>query len=696
MPPVALASRDASSIHSPRTRSLLHGLTHPSRPSISFDPYLFTALCVGLGLPFVGCGWYERYVLAEVRSREVDERAKLLQASKSNSSSDDGTGFGSSSMSVEEPEEEEKEYYRLAREARARKEWKRKHASTVPEAVETDREDDDNDSDTDSGANSPLASSSTPKASACISPQSSPSPKHSSLSSSSQRSEPYFAWTWSSAFEALLHSFPLVESLWVWWFSAESTTFEQTVSEMVATLRADRKYFMHPRFYSVASKLSWGLWLALVWFVLVEDAELSIQSSLLYAIRFWMVAIAAFAAVSSVHHEGWEAGHKSKMRAREAELASIRVRVAVEGSEDLRRTSALEVLRSIDALSKQNKGLLIERRMVWLCLLTLIRGLIAIASSHASGSLWSTSLLYGAFHWALGFAFFALAVQTEFELHEDARRFKLFSAMHSSTLARKFKLGWTMPLAHFEGSQNIVAWWAIRKFAKEGSSFHAQRRLGAEQTIAQCLCLTTIFFSLWLLCCLSRDVSVKGAFDFARMQMLISFVVLQVLQVAVVPCLWSWLAFNHSVLAVYEHVLGSNYLLAFDTALCLSLLLDMVAAGVSINRTCGSHTTMLQEEELKRSFVLTSTQSEKEGDQVVDSIHQLKALRESGSIDTRPRNHARSLRVVFVCSVCFSVSVSVRFRRLTLVKETEKLKVYGFKLDEHITTVSGAEADEGV
>lgn len=256
----------------------------------------------------------------------------------------------------------------------------------------------------------------------------------------------------------------------------ESATFEQTVAGMVATVRADRKYFMHPKFYSVVSKLSWGLWLALLWFTIVEDAELSIQSSLLYAIRFWMVTIAAFAAVSSVHHEGLEAGYKSKIRAREAELASIRVRVAVEGQVDLRRTTALEVLRSIDALSKQNKGLLIERRMVWLCLLTLLRGLIAIASSHASGSLWSTSLLYGAFHWSLGFAFFALAVQTEFELHEDARRFKVFSSMHSSTLSRKQKMGWTMPLAHFEGSQNIVAWWAIRKFAKEGRLTRNDRR----------------------------------------------------------------------------------------------------------------------------------------------------------------------------------------------------------------------------
>ena len=457
------AAREMSSIHSSRTRSLLHGLTHPSRPSISFDPFLFTSLCIGLGLPFLGCGWYERYILAEVQSREVDERAKQLQTKHTS----DEVGF-----SVEEPEEEEKEYYRLAREARARKEWKRLHASTVPEAVETDREDDEEE---DSSTN-------RTKGSAFVSPQPSPSPTHGSSSSSSishsssspPRRDPYFAWTWSSALEAFLHSFPLLESAWVWWFSSESASLDQTVSEMVATVRSDRKYFMHPRFYPVASKLSWGLWLALVWFVLMEDAELSIQSSLLYAIRFWMVAIAAFAAVSSVHHEGLQAGYQKKMRAREAELASIRVRVAVDGSDEMRRTTALEVLRSIDALSKQDKGLLIERRMVWLCILTLIRGLIAIASSHASGSLWSTAILYGAFHWALGFAFFALAVQTEFELHEDARRFKLFSSMHSSTLSRKLKLGWQMPLAHFEGAQNIVAWWAIRKFAKEGSG-HTQQ-----------------------------------------------------------------------------------------------------------------------------------------------------------------------------------------------------------------------------
>ena len=32
----------------------------------------------------------------------------------------------------------------------------------------------------------------------------------------------------------------------------------------------------------------------------------------------------------------------------------------------------------------------------------------------------------------------------------------------------------------------------------------------------------------------------RACFDFARLELLISFVVLQVLQVAIVPCLWSW------------------------------------------------------------------------------------------------------------------------------------------------------------
>lgn len=158
-------------------------------------------------------------------------------------------------------------------------------------------------------------------------------------------------------------------------------------------------------------------------------------------------------------------------------------------------------------------------------------------------------------------------------------------------------------------------------------------------------------------------MSVKGAFDYARLELLIAFVVVQLMQVSVVPCLWSWLAFNHTALAVYEHVLGSNYLLAFDTAMCLSLLLDMVAAGVSINGTCGAHTTMLQTEELKRAFVLTATQSAKEGDQIVDSIHQLKALRESEQTRTRIRARplSRCCACVRVCTcVCFSVVVVCR------------------------------------
>jgi hypothetical protein len=182
----------------------------------------------------------------------------------------------------------------------------------------------------------------------------------------------------------------------------------------------------------------------------------------------------------------------------------------------------------------------------------------------------------------------------------------------------------------------------------------------------------------------------KGSFDFARMQVLVVFLFIQLLSSAILPILYSYFQLGHTVMQVYEHVLESNVLVAFDTALCLSLLMDMVserrvspmtrynptlcsrwtllrcmqsvvvqvASGVVINQQCSAHASFLQEQEMQRSFALTNPDARVDAGgekDVIDSIHQLKALRE----------------------------------RLMLQREAEKLRVYGVPLDEHIVTVRG-------
>jgi hypothetical protein len=129
--------------------------------------------------------------------------------------------------------------------------------------------------------------------------------------------------------------------------------------------------------------------------------------------------------------------------------------------------------------------------------------------------------------------------------------------------------------------------------------------------------------------CYFKDL--KGKFDFARVQVLLVCVFVQLATCALLPLSYSYFVLGHSLPCVYAHVIADNALVAFDIALSLSLLIDLVAAGVAINRACGTHTTALQEQEMQRSFALTNPDARVEagGEQaVVDSIAQLKALRE--------------------------------------------------------------------
>jgi len=248
-----------------------------------------------------------------------------------------------------------------------------------------------------------------------------------------------------------------------------------------------------------------------------------------------------------------------------------------------------------------------------------VRALVGVYAAHSSGTAslgMLTSLLYGVFHLLSGFCFFALAVQTEFELHDDHRRWKVFSSLHSAPACAALKLPFYVPLAHFgRSSNNNQGWYAVRCFLKD----------------------------------------LKGKFDFSRLECMVVCIVVQLAMCAGLPLCYSYFTLGQSVAAVFEHVLGSNPLVGFDVALCLVVLLDMVSAGVQINRFCSSHQVALQEQEMQRSFALTNPEARQAigGEQLVaDSIHQLKALRE----------------------------------KLMLCRESEKLRIYGFVLDEHIIT----------
>ena len=154
-------------------------------------------------------------------------------------------------------------------------------------------------------------------------------------------------------------------------------------------------------------------------------------------------------------------------------------------------------------------------------------------------------------------------------------------------------------------------------------------------------------------CCVhaSSHLDLKGQFDFHRLEIMVLCLVAQLVLCAGLPLCYSYLTMDLSVGDSFQHVLGSNLLVGFDVTLCLLLLLDMTKAGVAINRFCGAHLSALQEQELQRSFALTNPAARQAvgGEQAVtDSIHQLNALRE----------------------------------KLALSKEAEKLRVFGFVLDD--------------
>jgi hypothetical protein len=162
--------------------------------------------------------------------------------------------------------------------------------------------------------------------------------------------------------------------------------------------------------------------------------------------------------------------------------------------------------------------------------------------------------------------------------------------------------------------------------------------------------------------CYFKDL--KGKFDFARVQVLLACVFVQLATCALLPLSYSYFVLGHSLPCVYAHVIADNALVAFDIALSLSLLIDLVAAGVAINRACGTHTTALQEQEMQRSFALTNPDARVEagGEQaVVDSIAQLKALREyeintaqSNACAQRSRMTVADLIRLLCVFACFS------------------------------------------
>lgn len=265
-----------------------------------------------------------------------------------------------------------------------------------------------------------------------------------------------------------------------------------------------------------------------------------------------------------------------------------------------------------------------------------------------------SSALHCAFHCISGFAFFALAVQTEFELHDDLRRWAVFSAMHSAAMSSALRLPFHVPLRCYPLSDNLLGWYQVRSYLKD----------------------------------------LKGRFDFARMQVLLVAVGAQLVTVAIAPLYISYASAERPVAigALLEQLIAGSPLAAVDTALCLWLLLDMVAAGVAVNAACGRHAAMLQEQELQASFALSSAprrDRDTGGERALkDSIVQLKSLKESEASDARPGHEScrvsRTALNLFACLLFFLGCVC---RRLTLVKESEKLAVWGFKLDERITTV---------
>ncbi len=251
--------------------------------------------------------------------------------------------------------------------------------------------------------------------------------------------------------------------------------------------------------------------------------------------------------------------------------------------------TAYDVYSQLDRASKSSKSFKLERRIVYILSVSCIRGALAYHSSTSK-----YSFLYGLFHLLLGFLFFAVISLFEFELHDDERRWRYFNTLHSETLAKKRGLPFYLPLLQFPNTENILAWFEIRKLFKD----------------------------------------FKGKYDFVRLQIVLICAVFQLLSVCGFSLYWSYFMQGHSVTEVYDHVIGENLLIAFDTFMILLVILDFIAAGVSINSLCSKHAAMLLDEELTRCFALSQASDSTDESElfltqlITDSIQQIRTLRE--------------------------------------------------------------------
>jgi hypothetical protein len=407
------------------------------RTSFTFDIYVFFALFVCTLLPFLGLPLYQRHLLPELARRQT-EQAKEKKMDK----------LVPDVAADSDDEEGEVSTYRPLR---ASPEEPRSPRRVVPLATFAPS------ADMVRAADAMLSDDG-------LAPS----------SSSGEASGPYFAWTWESALLAAEKAaFPWLDKARKWW-NAESASTEETIQHVVAVLKTDKRYLLHPHFLSVARPLLVGLSVMLMFFFLVEDVHLSLKSALLYALRFYVCGVAAFAALGAVHSEGLIDGYKSVLAIRDRELEKVKMKFVMLPADDgasasaaassaqgvkegkLHSSNALQLLRSIDSLSKANKSALLEKRMVWIFFICTVRACVGLHAAWTAGSGFITSVLYGAFHLASGFFFFALASQTEFELHDDQRRWHVFSAIHSAQACRKLKLPFYIPLAHLGTKSNNI------------------------------------------------------------------------------------------------------------------------------------------------------------------------------------------------------------------------------------------------
>lgn len=459
----------------------------------------------------------------------------------------------------------------------------------------------------------------------------------------------------------------------------------------------------------------------LFYFIYVEDIHLTLNNLLSYTIRFYLLTAASFAAICSIHSTSGIKGYKAIQAPREKLLNEIRMKwisiptisssSACESKEEpsptspsthspdpshppsvfsptadiegpifevastlarrystpqVQRATALQLLKAIDSMAKVNKAATLERRLVWICILCLLRGVLGFYSSRISGTLMNvsifTSLLYGMFHFLIGFIFFGLACMMEFELHEDEQRWNIFTSIISQERCLKQSIPFYIPLASLGKSRNILGWFMIRGFLRD----------------------------------------LKGKFDFARMETMIVLILIQMFSIAGLGLYWTYVHLGLPITIVYESVIGENLLVAYDIFLCLLLLLDMLAESVLINKVISSHSKLLLDEELNRSFALSSLDmggSVNEGVNVNDNATNPKSSTTSrrtfaSSIVTDgvtydgsfvPNHLHKDVREAFGVEDSLHQIKALR-EKLQQVKEDEKLRIFGMKLDDSILT----------